>query len=575
MADSGYDAKDITVLEGLEAVRLRPGMYIGSTGERGLHQLVYEILDNAVDEALAGVCTEITVNIRPDGAVTVVDDGRGIPVDRHETGLPAVTVILTVLHAGGKFGGTGYKVSGGLHGVGASVVNALSEWLEVTVHRDGAIWTQRFERGEPVTELVRVGDTRKTGTTISYLADLDIMENREYDVEVISQRMREMAFLTAGLKLTLRDERGEGSEATFHYEGGISDFVRHINASRDPVQRKVIAFHTEAEEGDVEVAMQWNASYHPSVYSFANNINTIEGGTHLSGFKAALTRTINAYARQEGLLKEKDENLSGDDVLEGLAAIISVKLRSPQFEGQTKTKLGNPSIKGVVERATNEKLGEFLEENKQDARAIITKAVDAARARQAARKARDLVRRKGALENTTLPGKLADCTSTDPALSEMFLVEGNSAGGSAVDAREREFQAILPLRGKIINVEKARINKVLSNIEIMTMIQADRDRDRRRVRHRRGPVPQGRGHDRCRRRRRAHPHADTDIPVPAHAWPDRGRLCLYRPAAVVQAQARASGAVDQERHRARADPVARAPGRDRSDGPYRHQADVQ
>ena len=477
MTESDYGAKDITVLQGLEAVRKRPGMYIGSTGHRGLHHLVFEVLDNGVDEALAGHATEITVTLHPDGSVTCVDNGRGIPVDIMEdgSGLSAATVVLTQLHAGGKFGGEGYKVSGGLHGVGVSVVNALSEWLNLTIHRNGKEYTQKFGRGDPLTDLEineAAGAIEGTGTTVSFLPDLEIFEDREMEFDVLATRMREMAFLTAGLRLELIDERGSEHHEAFHYEGGISDFVKHINAAKDPAHPSIIAFTRASEEGDVEVAMQWNGTYSESVHSFANNINTHEGGSHLSGFRAALTRTLNAYARASGALKEKDENLLGEDMVEGLAAIISVKLREPQFEGQTKTKLGNPSIKGVVETAMNSMLSTFLEEHPNDAKAITNKVVEAARARQAARKARDLTRRKTALDSTRLPGKLADCSITDPAQCELYLVEGNSAGGSAVDARNREFQAILPLRGKIINVEKARLAKVLSNQEIQSIILA-------------------------------------------------------------------------------------------------------
>jgi DNA gyrase subunit B len=477
VTESDYDAKDITVLQGLEAVRKRPGMYIGSTGHRGLHHLVFEVLDNGVDEALAGHATEIKVTLHPDGSVTCVDNGRGIPVDIMEdgSGLSAATVVLTQLHAGGKFGGEGYKVSGGLHGVGVSVVNALSEWLNLTIHRNGKEYAQKFGRGDPLTDLEineEAGPIEGTGTIVSFLPDLEIFEDREMEFDVLATRMREMAFLTAGLRLELIDERGSEHHESFHYEGGISDFVKHINAAKDPAHPSIIAFTRASEEGDVEVAMQWNGTYSESVHSFANNINTHEGGSHLSGFRAALTRTLNAYARASGALKEKDENLLGEDMVEGLAAIISVKLREPQFEGQTKTKLGNPSIKGVVETAMNSMLATFLEEHPNDAKAITNKVVEAARARQAARKARDLTRRKTALDSTRLPGKLADCSITDPAQCELYLVEGNSAGGSAVDARNREFQAILPLRGKIINVEKARLAKVLSNQEIQSIILA-------------------------------------------------------------------------------------------------------
>jgi DNA gyrase subunit B len=473
MAKAEYTAKDITVLEGLEPVRLRPGMYIGSTGARGLHHLVYEVVANAVDEALAGRNDRIEVTLHPDDSVTVRDWGSGIPVDvMADQGVSALTVVLTKLHAGGKFGGDGYKVSGGLHGVGVSVVNALSEWLVAEVHRDGKIWRQEFARGEPTTELEAVGDVRETGTTISFLPDSEIFEETEFSAETLVQRLRETAFLTRGLHIVLDDERAEGRRVEFRYDGGIRDFVAHVNEEKDPIHKHVVYFEGEQESGAVEVAMQWNTRYVESVFSFANNINTHEGGTHLSGFKAALTRTLNDYARKEGLLKEKEPNLEGEDVREGLAAVISVKLRDPQFEGQTKTKLGNPGVRGLVEQTVNQKLAEFLEENKTDARQIITKAISAARARLAARQVRDLTRRKGALENSSLPGKLADCRVRDPEAAELFIVEGDSAGGSAKQGRDNAFQAILPLRGKIINSEKNRINKVLSNAEIQAMITA-------------------------------------------------------------------------------------------------------
>jgi DNA gyrase subunit B len=474
LSESGYDAKDITVLEGLEAVRRRPGMYIGSTGRRGLHHLVYEVVDNSVDEALQGYCDHIVVRLAPDGRVTVEDNGRGIPVAAMaDSGLPAVEVVLTKLHAGGKFGGDGYKVSGGLHGVGISVVNALSEYLRVEVHRDGHVWTQEYERGVPLGPLQRGPKVSDTGTTVTFLPDAEVFEETDFEFETLAQRIREMAFLTRGLRLELIDERAGGEHASFCYEGGISDFIRHVNQGKEGVVHPdVIQFESETSEGQVEVAMQWNGSYVESTFSFANNINTHEGGTHLSGFKAALTRTLNDYARNKGLLKEKDEPLTGDDCREGLAAIVSIKLREPQFEGQTKTKLGNPSIRGLVESTTNAKLAEYLEEHPTEGRAIVGKLIQASRARQAARKARDLIRRKSALGGGGLPGKLADCSISNPEAAELFLVEGDSAGGSAVDARNRNFQAILPLRGKIINVEKARINKVLSNNEIQAMITA-------------------------------------------------------------------------------------------------------
>ncbi len=469
-----YDARDITVLEGLEAVRLRPGMYIGSTGPRGLHHLVYEVVDNSVDEAIAGYCSQIIVTLHPDNSVTVVDDGRGIPVDLHQKEKrPAAEVVMTTLHAGGKFGeGGGYKVSGGLHGVGVSVVNALSERLHLEVRRDGHLWTQDYERGDPSTEFKQGAKAKGSGTTITFLPDPEIFDEVEYDFATLSQRLRETAFLTRGLKIELIDERGGGDSVTFQYDGGIVDFVAHLNENKDPLHRKTVYFDSETEDCAVEVAMQWNSSYQESVFSFANNINTHEGGSHLSGFRAALTRTLNAYAREKGLLKEKDANLSGEDVREGLTAVISVKLQDPQFEGQTKTKLGNPPVEGLVKEAVNRKLAEFLEENPGEGRRILIKAIDAARAREAAHKARDLTRRKSALENSTLPGKLADCTVRDPTLAELFIVEGDSAGGSAKQARDRNRQAVLPLRGKIINAEKNRIDKVLSNVEIQALITA-------------------------------------------------------------------------------------------------------
>jgi DNA gyrase subunit B len=469
-----YDAQDITVLEGLEAVRKRPGMYIGSTGPRGLHHLVYEVVDNSVDEALAGHCDSVAVTIHPDSSVTVVDDGRGIPVAMMaKEKRPAVEVVLTVLHAGGKFGdGGGYKVSGGLHGVGVSVVNALSEDLHVEVRRDGHVWRQDYQRGKPTGELQKGEPTKETGTTITFLPDADIFETLDFEFPVLEERMRETAFLTRGLRISIVDERGEGHKAEFQYEGGIVDFVSYLNESKEPIHRKVISFEGDGDEGALEVAMQWNASYQESIFSFANNINTIEGGSHMSGFRSALTGVLNKYARDKGFLKEKDENLTGEDVREGLTAVISAKLQDPQFEGQTKTKLGNPGMAGFVQSIVNARLSEFLEENPRDAKAVITKAVQAAQARAAARKARDLTRRKSALENSRLPGKLADCSVKDPALCEIFVVEGDSAGGSAKQGRDRSVQAVLPLRGKILNVEKSRIDKVLQNQEIQALITA-------------------------------------------------------------------------------------------------------
>jgi DNA gyrase subunit B len=474
---TGYDAKDITVLEGLEAVRRRPGMYIGSTGALGLHHLVYEVVDNSVDEALAGFCSKVELTIHPDNSVTVFDNGRGIPVAMMaKEKKPAVEVVLTVLHSGGKFGeGGGYKVSGGLHGVGVSVVNALSEQLHAEIRRDGHRFTQDYSRGVPQGELhkgEKLAADDPTGTSITFLPDADVFETLELDFRTLEERLRETAFLTRGLEISIVDERAEGHSATFQYDGGIEDFVSYLNENKDTVHRKVIFFSGEGDEGAAEVAMQWNSSYQESVHSFANNINTREGGSHLSGFRSALTRTLNKYARDHGLLKEKEENLSGEDVREGLTAVVSVKLRDPQFEGQTKTKLGNPGMAGFVESIVNTGLGEFLEENPSEARAVITKAVQAQRAREAARKARDLTRRKSALENSTLPGKLADCSVKDPALAELFVVEGDSAGGSAKQGRDRNTQAVLPLRGKILNVEKSRIDKVLQNAEIQALITA-------------------------------------------------------------------------------------------------------
>ena len=473
MAEASYTAKDITVLEGLEPVRLRPGMYIGSTGLRGLHHLVYEVVDNSVDEALAGRNERIEVVLHPDHSVTVTDWGSGIPVDMVEgQGVSALTVVLTKLHAGGKFGGDGYKVSGGLHGVGVSVVNALSERLVAEVRRNGKVYRQEFARGEPQGEIEIVGEADDTGTTIHFLPDSEIFEELDMNADTLVQRLRETAFLTKGLHIKLVDERADGKTVEFHYEGGIKDFVSYINEAKDAIHKHIVYFDGETtDQGAVEVAMQWNNSYQESVFTFANNINTIEGGSHLSGFRSALTSTLNRKAVDMKLLK-KDEKLEGEDVREGLAAVISVKLRNPQFEGQTKTKLGNVGIEGLVQTTVNARLAQFLEENPSDARAIANKAIAAMRARLAARKARELTRRKSALDSSSLPGKLADCSIRDPEAAELFIVEGDSAGGSAKQGRDRTYQAILPLRGKIINSEKNRINKVLSNNEIQAMITA-------------------------------------------------------------------------------------------------------
>ncbi|MDK2857470.1 MAG: gyrase subunit [Verrucomicrobiota bacterium] len=469
----GYGADHITVLEGIQAVRKRPAMYIGDTGARGYHHCVYEVVDNSIDEALAGYCSNIEVCINNDGSLSVTDDGRGIPVDMHPTeGKPAVTVVLTVLHAGGKFDSKTYKVSGGLHGVGVSCVNALSEWLEVEVKRDGFIHHQRFERGVAVTELVKIGKTKETGTKITFLPDPSIFTHTGgFQWDTLAARLREMAFLNRGTKITLKED-ATGREEIFQYEGGIREFVQHLNRNKSPMHPDVIYFEREKDKVVVEVAMQYSDAYNETIFTFANNINTIEGGTHLSGFRGALTRTVNAYAKANKLIKDDKQAMSGDDIREGLTAVLSIKIPDPQFEGQTKTKLGNGEVEGIVQQIVNEELGTYFEENPAVARTIIDKAVVAARARSAARKARDLARRKGALESGGLPGKLADCSSRDPALTELFIVEGDSAGGSAKQGRDREFQAILPVKGKVINVEKARLDKVLNNEEIRTMITA-------------------------------------------------------------------------------------------------------
>jgi DNA gyrase subunit B len=470
-----YGADNITVLEGLEAVRRRPGMYIGSTGARGLHHLVWEVLDNAVDEALAGYCTEVTITLHPDGSVSCADNGRGIPVTMMaEQGMSAVEVVLTKLHAGGKFGGGGYKVSGGLHGVGVSVVNALSERLHIEVRRDGFVFSQDYAKGDPQNALSQ-GEAwdGPTGTSVTFLPDGEIFEDIRYDRDTLASRMREMAFLTPVLSLRLIDERGDGSDETWKYEGGIGEYVAFMNHGKEVVHPGVVVVGARDEESSVEidVALQWNMTYQPSIYSFANAINTHEGGSHLVGFRTAVTRVVNSYARANSLLKEKDENLTGEDVAEGLAAVISVRLPEPQFEGQTKTKLGNTHVRGIVDSATNSALAQYFEEHPAEAKAIAQKTVSAARARAAARKAREAAR-KTAFGSGGLPGKLTDCVSTDPSISELYLVEGNSAGGTAVDARDREFQAILPLRGKILNVEKARIDRVFGNAEIQAMVAA-------------------------------------------------------------------------------------------------------
>ena len=469
---SEYNAASIQVLEGLEAVRRRPGMYIGSTDARGLHHLVWEVVDNSIDEAMAGHATTILVTIKSDGTVVVVDDGRGVPVGRHSTGKDALEVVHTILHAGGKFGGGGYKVSGGLHGVGVSVVNALSSWMRVESARDGMIWAQEYERGKPRTAVTKVGPSGgRRGTTTEFRADAEIFETIDYSFETIAQRLRESAYLTKGVWITLRDERAD-RERSFYFEGGLISFVRHLNRNKEVLHQRPI--YCEKREGStaVEVALQYNDTYTENVLAFANNINTVDGGSHVTGFRAALTSSLNDWARRAGVLKDSDANLSGDDVREGLTAVVSVKLTEPQFEGQTKAKLGNAEVKGQVQTALAEALGQYLDENPGDGRRIIEKCLTAARARDAARKARDLVLRKGALDGLSLPGKLADCQERDPARSELYIVEGDSAGGSAKQGRDRRFQAILPLRGKLLNVEKARLDKIVASENVRPLIIA-------------------------------------------------------------------------------------------------------
>jgi len=468
-----YTADQIQVLKGLEGVRKRPAMYIGSTGARGLHHLVYEVVDNAIDEAMVGVCDTIEVQIHPNGSVSVIDNGRGIPVDMHpQQGKPAVEVVMTMLHAGGKFDKQSYKVSGGLHGVGVSVVNALSEWLEVEVSRDGGVWHQRYERGETVSKLKRLGASRKTGTKVTFMPDPKVFEESlEFNFDTIAHRLRELAFLNAGLKITLSDLR-TNKQSVFQYKGGIRSFVEFLNENKNAIHKKVVAFRKERDNIISEFALQYNDGYQENIFSYVNNINTLEGGTHLAGFKSALTRSINTYAEKNNLFKKGENQLQGDDVREGLTAVVSVYVPDPQFEGQTKTKLGNGEVQGIVASLVGESLGEFFEENPPVARKIVEKCVGAARAREAARKARDLARRKSVLDSGSLPGKLADCSMSDPALCELYIVEGDSAGGSAKMGRDRRFQAILPIKGKIINVEKARLDRALSHEEIRTIIMA-------------------------------------------------------------------------------------------------------
>ena len=472
--DANYSADEIRVLEGLEAVRLRPGMYIGSTSARGLHHLVYEIVDNSIDEALAGFCDTIQVTINPDGSCTVTDNGRGIPVDMHESGKPALEVVLTVLHAGGKFGDGGYAISGGLHGVGVSVVNALSSWMKVQVHRNGKVYEMGFSRGAVTEKMTVVGESHDTGTIVTFMPDPEIFkEGTDFSYDTLKVRVRELAFLNKGLKITLTDNReGAKKSEQFHYAGGITEFVRYLNQGKDLVNKDVIAFEGEKDKVIVDIAMQYQTGYTENMYTFVNDINTIEGGMHLAGFRTALTRCLNDYARKNSLLKDSEDNLSGEDVREGLTCVISVKVPNPQFEGQTKTKLGNLEVKGIVDNITSEGLKVYLEEHPAEAKEIINKGLTASRAREAARRARELTRRKNALEVSSLPGKLADCTERDPKFTEIYIVEGDSAGGSAKSGRDRRYQAILPLRGKILNVEKARLDRVLNSDAIRTMITA-------------------------------------------------------------------------------------------------------
>ena len=469
-----YGASQIQVLEGLEPVRRRPGMYIGSTGPRGLHHLVYEIVDNSIDEALAGYCSDIYVSINEDGSILVRDNGRGIPVEVHpKTGKSTLETVLTVLHAGGKFGGGGYKVSGGLHGVGVSVVNALSEWLVAEVHKNGKVYKQTYEKGVPTSDITVIGDSDITGTIVQFKPDATIFDEVEYKYETLEHRLRELAFLNKGIKIVLEDKREDREKKKeFHYTGGLIEFVKHLNKTKTGIHDDIVYIEKKIKDYMVEIALQYTDGYTENIYSFANNINTHEGGTHLSGFKTAMTKVVNEYARKNGILKEKDSNLLGEDIREGLTAVISVKLPEPQFEGQTKTKLGNTPVRGVVDSVTVEELGAFLEENPTTGRIIVDKALRAQRAREAAKKARELTRRKSVLESTSLPGKLADCAEKDPSKSEIFLVEGDSAGGSAKQGRDRHSQAILPLRGKILNVEKSRLDKILSSDEIRNMITA-------------------------------------------------------------------------------------------------------
>ena len=554
-----YGASSIKILEGLDAVRKRPAMYIGSTGPQGLHHLVYEVVDNAIDEALGGYCKNIEVTIHIDNSVTVSDDGRGIPTDPHpeRKGKSTVEVVMTVLHAGGKFENDAYKFSGGLHGVGVSVVNALSEWLEVEVKRAGKIWHQRFERGAPKIALEAIGPTKKTGTTVRFLADHKIFETVECNYDALANRLRELAFLNKGITITISDERADGRSHQFRYAGGIVEFVKSLNEGKTVINAQPVYFSKSRqvtkptmdgeilEDVEIELCLQYNDGYAENVYSFVNNINTIEGGTHMIGFRKAVTRTLNDYARKNDLMKKLKENFSGDDLKEGLTAVLSLKISDPQFESQTKIKLGNTEVAGLVEQIVNDGLSEFLEENPKVARKIIEKCVMAATARIEARKAREIVR-KGALEIGSLPGKLADCSEKEPDRCELYIVEGDSAGGSAKQGRDRHFQAILPLRGKILNVERARVDKILVNEEIRTLITALGCGIKDSFRHHEAALRQVHHHDRRGCGRRAHSHAAADVLLPAHARTDRPRQHLHRPAAALQGQEGQGGAVPDE-----------------------------
>ena len=552
MAEAAYTAKDITVLEGLEPVRLRPGMYIGSTGSRGLHHLIFEVVDNSVDEALAGRADLVEVLLHPDNSVTVRDNGSGIPVDvMPDQGLPAVTVVLTKLHAGGKFGGEGYKVSGGLHGVGVSVVNALSEWLTVEVSRDGKIWKQEFARGEPTTDLKAIGPTKETGTTVVFMPDHEVFDEVEWQEDVLIQRLRETAFLTKGLRIVFKDERAGGKSAEFHYEGGIKDFVAHVNQTKDPLHKTIVYFESDTNAdmqttGVVEVAMQWNGSYVESVFSFANNINTQEGGSHLTGFRSALTATLNKYARDKGLLKEKEDNLEGEDVREGLAAVISVKLSEPQFEGQTKTKLGNAWVEGLVKQTVNQRLAEFLEENPTEARQIINKAVSAARARQAARKARDLTRRKSALESNSLPGRAGRLPDQRSGVRRALPRRGpvRRRLGRRRPRPDLPGDPAAPRQGHQCGEEQDQ----QGSLERGDPVHRDSDRhgDRRGARHLEAPLPPRDRHDGRGRRRRSHPDAHPHLPLPADAGARRARARVHRRRAALPREDRECAALRRE-----------------------------